>query len=55
MQKIHILETKSTNTFLIDAIAKGGCYDEYDVIYTQRQRLAAERDWLELLVSGEKD
>ena len=37
MQKIHILETKSTNTFLIDAIAKGGCYDEYDVIYTQRQ------------------
>ena len=37
MQKIHILETKSTNTFIIDSIAKGGCYDEYDVIYTQRQ------------------
>lgn len=37
MQKIHLLETKSTNTYLIDALAKGSNYDEYDVIYTMRQ------------------
>lgn len=37
MQKIHLEETKSTNTFLIEALAKGADYEECSVVYTLRQ------------------
>lgn len=37
MQKIHLNETKSTNTFLIDALANGEKIDECAVVYTLRQ------------------
>lgn len=37
MLKIHLFETKSTNTYLIDSLAQGAQHEELTVVYTLRQ------------------